>query len=409
VNLLHSRGRPRSRLRKAPRQPILPSTRLVSPWEFAALPRAIQRKHFSSEEQYYIASRFNPVILDAADEALYKQYQQPQKLASITSFDSGFEDTNDILFVEEEDFDDMDIRDMESFKWLDNDNDLDLKLDDYHAISADLNSKHSTMSPNRRSFRRGLSLSNVSFRRRSSSSTSLQSPPPIGSNINKTTPSPAMSLPQSRHRRLDSSASLDPSATHYQDPAAKMKLRVYLASPQKFDEALEFGFPSLHQDTVQSPVRPQTSPGFANDHPKTFFADDTPSLSEDESRDGRSDYMHQDSPRTPIDMSFPIRPSQRASTERPSQRRPRVVREVTEIYPHASVSDREMTLRMTLTRPELRVLEETDHAKTTKINETPLEKAPLIGPVSEPHTIWDELPEEPSRVKRFFKKLKGRV
>ncbi|KAK5948265.1 hypothetical protein OHC33_010699 [Knufia fluminis] len=388
---------------------ISPSTTLVDPWKFAALPQAIQRKHFSPEEQYYIASRLSPVILDATDEALYKQYQQSRKSSDIHPFDFGFEDTEGEGFVEEEDLDGMDMNEMESFRWLDNDNDLDLRLDDYHAISAELNSKHPAISPTRRSFRRGLSFSNASFRRRSSSSTSLQSPPPIGSNINKSIPPPAFSLPESRQHRLGSTTSIDLSATHYQDPAAKLKLRVYLASPQKFDEALEFGFPSLHKDAVHSPVRPKTSPGNANVQPKTFFADDTPSLSEDESRDGRSDYRGQDSPRTPVDMCFPNRPSQKSSTDRSSHVRPRVVREVTESYAQASASDREMTLRMTLTRPELRVLEETDHTKPVTINETPLEKAPLTVPVGETRSIWDDLPEEPSRMKRFFKKLKGRA
>ena len=371
------------------------------------MPRAIQRKHFSPEEQYYIASRFNPVILDAADEALYKQYHQsPRSSHSRPSdFDLGDVESEDLCEEEEEEgFDDMEVKDLEGFSCLDNDNDLDLRLDDYHAINADLNRRQSTISRTRRSFRRGLSFSTVSFRRRSSSSTSLQSPPPVGSNINKAIP-PAISLPTSRHRRLDSTTSVDASATHYQDPAAKMKLRVYLASPQKFDEALEFGFPSLHQDAIQSPARPKTSPDMVNGHPKTFLADDTPSLSEDE----RSEYVQQDSPRTPIDMSFPGRPCHKSSTDRSSRVRARVVCEMGDGYAQASPSDREMTLRMTLTRPELRALEETDHTKPIAVNETPLEKAPLTVPVGAVGSIWDELPEEPSRMKRFFKKLKGRA
>ena len=43
----------------------------------------------------------------------------------------------------------------------------------------------------------------------------------------------------------DSNLSIDPAATYYQDPEARKKLRKYLASPQKFDEAVEFGFPSV--------------------------------------------------------------------------------------------------------------------------------------------------------------------
>ena len=362
------------------------------------MPRAIQRKRFSPEEQYYIASRFNPVILDAADETLYKQYQQSPTSSHIHPPDFDFEDIENEEYCEEEEgLKDMDAKSLGSFRWLDKDNDLDLKLDDYHAISADLNNGQSR---NRRSFRRGFSFSNLSIRRGSSSSTSLPNQPPPVSNINRAIP-PAVSLPPSRHQRLESAASVDPSATHYQDPAAKMKLRVYLASPQKFDEALEFGFPSLHQDAIQFQVRPKTT----SDVAKTFLTDDTPSLSED----ARSEYFQQDSPRTPIDTSFPGRPSHKSSTDRSWRVRPRMVCEIVDSYAQASASDREMTLKMTLTRPELRALEEADYAKPIAVNKRPLEKAPLIVPVGESRSIWDELPEEPSRMKRFFKKLKSRV
>ncbi|KAK5196777.1 hypothetical protein LTR16_006689, partial [Cryomyces antarcticus] len=45
---------------------------------------------------------------------------------------------------------------------------------------------------------------------------------------------------------------LSAEAKHYTDPEARMKLRLYLASPQKFDEALEFGFPS--SDTIGTAI-----------------------------------------------------------------------------------------------------------------------------------------------------------
>ncbi|KAL6869314.1 hypothetical protein ACO1O0_000638 [Amphichorda felina] len=41
------------------------------------------------------------------------------------------------------------------------------------------------------------------------------------------------------------SMTIDPAAAHYQDPGTRTTLREYVASPQKFDEALEYGFPSL--------------------------------------------------------------------------------------------------------------------------------------------------------------------
>lgn len=387
-------------LRKHSQSTISSSTALINPWDFAALPAAIQRKHFSPEEKYLIASRLNCVILDAADEALYKQYQQGPTSDVDHSFDYSIEDIENLdetSSTGEELDEEMDPSDMESLKWLDRDNELDLSLGAYHAVTSNVNNSHPIFSSQRRSFRRGLSFSNISFRRRSSSSSSLPTPQQLGCDSNSVSTV-----------KKDSTVAPDPSSTHYQDPAAKMKLRVYLASPQKFDEALEFGFPSLHREAVQSSGRPKTSSGVVNEQPQTFFADDTPSLSEDESRDELSDHVHHDSPRTPIDMSFPAnRPSHTSSIDRAMPLRPRLLSNMGDSYTHAATSDREMTLRMTLTRPEMRALEENDH-QTVSINDIPLEKPSLTPQLGGTKTIWDELPEEPSRMKRLFKKLKGR-
>ena len=391
----------RSRLQKGSKPVVSPSINLIDPWDFAALPPAVRRKQFSPEEQYHIASRLNLVVLDAADEAIYKQYRIRSQSAASYLLDSTREELYEDGSVFEEEIDDMTPEDLESFRWLDEDTDLDLRLDNYHTIHTDIH-KGSTTSVNRHSFRRGLSFSNVSFRRRSGSTTSVQSH--SVASPTKPTTSASSNASQTQQHAPTSRNSVDTSTQHYQDPAAKMKLRVYLASPQKFDEALEFGFPSLRKDTVQSPARPKTSPGHIKDQGKTFFADDTPSLSGDDSPDEISDYLQQDSPRTPIDLSFPInRSNYRASMDRPYAAQPRLLSNATEIYTHAPASDREMTLRMTLTRPELRALEETDHAKSVAVNDLPLEKAPLTIPFTK--TIWDELPEEPSRFKRLFKKF----
>lgn len=300
----------------------------------------------------------------------------------------------------------MDSQDLESFRWLDEDTDLDLRLDDYHAFASESN-KDLNASLHRRSYRHAFSFSNVSFRRRSSSSTSLQSPSLTSTPRALTAASSSSLYPQPSGKV--SASSTDPSTTHYQDPAAKMKLRVYLASPQKFDEALEFGFPSLQKDTAHSPTRPKTSPGHINDQPKTFFADDTPSLSGDDSPDEKSEYLDHDDPSTPVDPAFPVyRNAHKPSVDRSTAVRPRFVATPLDNYAHAPASDREMTLRMTLTRPELRALEETDHQKPVRINDLPLEKAPLNLPFTNQKSIWDEMPDEPSRFKRLCMKLKGR-
>ena len=418
---------PTTRLRKPSKQQL--RSPLVNPWEYAALPEAIRRKQFSPDEQLAITSKISPVILDAADEALYKHFHRSRSTFSLRVPKRrkwSVEDQEDIASSEEEDrqgqekvvephkrghsvkWERMDARDLDSFKWLDADTELDLRLDDYHAISAEVNERQNSMSSHRKSFRRGLSFSN-SFRRRSSSSTSSQQSP---ATLNQTGKKPVFEesniFPQTlQHQRIGSTSSLDPSATHYQDPTAKMKLRVYLASPQKFDEALEFGFPTIHTRTLQATIRPQTSPEHPEGLTKSFLAEDTPSLSEDESRDERSEYMHIDSPRTPVEMFFPSRASNKSSIERSSHLRPRIVHHH-DGYVQASASEREMTLKMTLTRPELRAIEQSEATNSPLINDIPLEKAPLHAPVGDARTIWDDLPEEPNRVKRFLKRLKGR-
>ena len=180
-----------------------------------------------------------------------------------------------------------------------------------------------------------------------------------------------------------------------------MKLRVYLASASKFDEAVEFGFPSL-QDNAQLPeARPKTNPRTTNDSGRTFFTDDTPSLSNDDgdSNDGLD-------PRTPEDAEFkPSRRSQMTSNDRQSIR-PQAFRGVTEPYAQSTTFDREMTIRMTLTRPDLRS-PDVPQAQAKSINTLPIEHAAL-PPCEKTLSIWDTLPDEESKMKKMWKKLKLR-
>ncbi|KJZ71393.1 hypothetical protein HIM_09181 [Hirsutella minnesotensis 3608] len=121
-----------------------------------------------------------------------------------------------------------------------------------------------------------------------------------------------------------------------------MKLRVYLGSPHKFDEAVEFGFPAMDlvpdQDSRKHARRNSDA-----DSPKlhTFLEDDASSLYSETSAG------EPESPRTPetSEHPLPMRPI-RVSQERG----PRVKGD----YAQAPACSREMTLRMTLTRPDLR-------------------------------------------------------
>jgi hypothetical protein len=179
---------------------------------------------------------------------------------------------------------------------------------------------------------------------------------------------------QSQHQRSQSSAlpgrrssltspipTFDPEAKYYQDPETRTKLRTYLASPQKFDEAIEFGFPSTTDNETPMPhyqLPPVTkhSRKFSRDM-HTFLRDGKLSFIEDKQSDNQGlesdgeSVADLDSPRTPSStgLSFRLHTRQMSSIDSNglpgSQHSP-------------GLMNREMTLRMTLTRPELRADED---------------------------------------------------
>ncbi|KAF4989572.1 hypothetical protein FGRMN_9034 [Fusarium graminum] len=256
----------------------------------------------------------------------------------------------------------------DSFRWLDDEEGLDLRLylDDYH-----INLREEVPVPNksrRPSFRRHLSINKLPFGRPSISerpgfgegSSSPTTLPPSASHssgvgsvghVRKKSRARALSLiSANRQTPLPSPSPLaspiDPAATHYQDPEARKKLRAYLASPQKFDEAIEFGFPS------QDGLRPQTGGFYKNtsydpDRLRSFLEDDRSSKYSDD-----ASAAEPDSPKTPqlFDKAPHIR-SLRNSIEHSSFSR-------AEKSMHDPAASREMTLRMTLTRPDLRQSED---------------------------------------------------
>lgn len=136
---------------------------------------------------------------------------------------------------------------------------------------------------------------------------------------------------------------------------------MYLASPQKFDEAIEFGFPSTaEQETAmphyQLPPVTKHSRKFSRDM-HTFLRDGKLSFFEDNNRenqglesDGEST-VDLESPRTPSSTGLSFRLHTRQMSSIDSNGLP---------ASHASPGhlNREMTLRMTLTRPDLRADED---------------------------------------------------
>lgn len=349
------------------------------------LPDKIKRREFSREDQLVLARRLRAsVILDAADEAIYKIGRRASKTRNLSSettptlsHEPSMESVqSDRLPAAPAATKETGVPDSfyDSFRWLDDEEDLDLRLflDDYHT-----NLREALPVPakeHRPSFRRHLSITKSPFGRSSLSSsrpatkdaTTPQPYSPLFSPPGTATGAPqhmarrksrALSLITPRHAPSASLASIDAAAAHYQDPEARLKLRVYLASPQKFDEAIEFGFPSADA-LADSPVIAKGSAdpwkgssrqkgGDEFDHMKTFLDDDE---DEDELDSDHGSSPESESPKTPHLDQRPT--TMRVSTEPPYSHR------LSENYAQLPASSREMTLRMTLTRPDLRAHEE---------------------------------------------------
>ena len=177
----------------------------------------------------------------------------------------------------------------------------------------------------------------------------------------------------------------DPEAAHYQDPEARKKLRMYLASPQKFDEAIEFGFPSTAGSDVLAPhyQLPQISNHsrkFSRDmhtflrHGKLSFFEDNGH--ENQGLDSDTDSVADvESPTTPSSTGLSFRLHSRQLSHRAfSLDSPNV----SPIQNSHGQTNREMTLRMTLTRPDLRADEEQLYGWQSSPNTTrPVKDDPL--------------------------------
>ncbi|KAK4189726.1 hypothetical protein QBC35DRAFT_127009 [Podospora australis] len=365
---------------------------------YAAGSDITQETELTREKQVVLARRLRAsVILDAADEAVYKLHRQasrrnlspggdtipsppsprPNSMDSHRSFSDRVGQHGDVPASQSF---------YDSFRWLDEEEDLDLRLflDDYHANlreGAPLSTKQKP------SFRRHLSINKLPFGRPSISSSrpgTRDANSPISSShtpfggarpVSQTKrKSRALSLITPKHGHSQSITAFDPAAAHYQDPEARLKLRVYLASPQKFDEAVEFGFPSADvlsgapqlggDDAMASRRQSRQKLADGTSNMCSFLADDDGE--DDENLSLNSDELSladPDSPKTPEAFdSRPggLRPARVGSTE-PSYGRDlerAIITPESGGYVQAPASSREMTLRMTLTRPDLRAHED---------------------------------------------------
>lgn len=388
---------------------------------FMSLPEKVQKTQFSWEERLLLAGRLESVLPDAVDEVFYKlghesnQSLPTLKASSLSSRSSAGSGDDDFLIDSDSD---MEASMMDGFRWMEDDEELDLTLDDYHThIVSD---QQSFQSPRSRSssFPRSRSVTSLpfgtttfsSFLESSKPSKPALSPPFF---FKATHSYPAPRLPdsdlQSRYPTSQAWSSCQSSTKHYQDPEARLKLRVYLASPQKFDEALEFGFPSLDEEADRSSRDPFGARHHIDPVVQTFLDDDHPSvfdaLNEDavddktsRSESNDSDFLLAGRFRPAGHHPTSSKPSSTGSSlsSSGSSKCPRNP----ELYPHFLAGTREMTLRMTLTRPDLRAHENRLHARET--DPLALEHLP---PVTEGvGDVWDSHPRD-GVVKRIWQKL----
>lgn len=362
----------------------------------------IAKADLTREEQVNLIKHLRAsVILDAANEAFSKAARSQDTSLTLTpdidhstatlssrrdSLDSGSLDSMASAMEHQLDTNSKDpMRESlyDSFRWLDEEEDLDLglDLDEYHA---NLREEIPQTSKSRRpSFRRHLSISKLPFGRssmtasRPASKDSPTSPTMEKSPSNAVTQQRRLSrtlsvMNPSRHFQTETAPTIDPSAAHYQDPEARQKLRQYLASPSKFDEAVQYGFPAT--DSAQRPLtldlkgqsRCKQSDGSEN---MRSFLDFDGDEDDGSIHDDASSVSDPDSPKTPqLGGGLTPPPGHHRPTRSPTDplNQSSGARRITAPHKPMSsdsstnnvMSSREMTLRMTLTRPDLRANEE---------------------------------------------------
>ncbi|KAH8689198.1 hypothetical protein BGW36DRAFT_78544 [Talaromyces proteolyticus] len=372
-------------------------------WQcFHYLPPKIQQSHFTKEEQLLL-QRITPAgdIVDAADRALLKfeQRRRPVLQAHDTCSNTRRRSASSSMVLSsthstdaQDSAIDMDESILDSFRWLDED-DLDLSLDNYHrhvAETALASRQPKPSTPGRiPSFRRTMSFNrnrNSTFIGPRTLTTSQSATVPFAGHSRR--PS------TSRHVSHRSTSSIDPAAQYYQDPEARLKLRVYLASPQKFDEAIEFGFPSLEnkenlQPTDQSLDSKRISQISQSTQGWTFF-DDQATAYDLDLMSGKLDQKNVSNNSGPQ--------LRKVSTE---IRRPQPLQPLPSGNTAAG-RRREMTLKMTLTRPDLRTA-----IDDSQDIDDPLRLADLPPP-DEVANFWDNLPEHQGVVKKMWRRICGR-
>lgn len=404
---------------------------------FQSLPDKVQKKHFTTEEQRALARHRESLILDAADEVILRAGRQ--RFQSVPTIQTSYTSStaSSVHTLEDEDEPqvdsavDMDESILNSFRWMDDDDDLDLTLDDYHTHLASTTEPASPHSSRRPSFRRTTSLTGMPPEESRRPSSAERDPRNTSSTpLRQASPRTSYhtDLPRSAPDHHDTTISkkapfrtTELTTKYYQDPEARLKLRVYLASPSKFDEALEFGFPSLES----AGQRPQARrPSLSRQHhtepaPQTFYDSENPSFLDgsDSDSDAAESLPEADIPHTPSDAVFfrtthrlPISKPSSSDLDRPfanpsGRINPKQIEQPRHQQPYiVSGYNREMTLRMTLTRPELRASDDLLYGHTDH-DPLALEHLPTTAGG---HDIWENEKENGGAVKKFWRKVSKR-
>lgn len=200
-------------------------------------------------------------------------------------------------------------------------------------------------------------------------------------------PTPPSGAPDSTPKPLPSAGATPTEngapTKYYKDSQARQKLREYLASPEKFDEALEFGFP-----TEAGAIDPMTLQSSTPDIP---LPSDMEELSVGDSR-GDEEEVLTASPKTPSTNNEAFGPGMTYHSSLDSGVSiPLNISKPSTRSLSPDINGREMTLRMTLTRPDLRAPEQELYAFQRKEvsgvdmdNSDPLALSSL--PVCDDHT-----------------------
>ncbi|KAJ8117276.1 hypothetical protein OPT61_g1483 [Boeremia exigua] len=320
---------------------------------FLSLPDKVRKQHFSREEQVILRAKCDQAFLPPDHDL------DAEEVAKQRFHDFHFDfSTNDLANA----LDSSEPRGRRSFNYSPRSKkERDAESSVFFIDTMD---SHSTKKARQAGFRRTLSLGGPPSRHSTCSAVAGPASPLFVF--------PAEYRP--RHQRSQSSAlpgrrssytppalTFDPEAKYYQDPETRTKLRMYLASPQKFDEAIEFGFPSTAEHETATPhyhLPPvaKHSRKFSRDM-HTFLRDGKLSFFEDKNSDNQGlesdgeSIVDLESPRTPSSTGLYFRLHTRQMSSIDSNGPP------TSPLGFAHVN-REMTLRMTLTRPELRADED---------------------------------------------------